>query len=191
MLLANQDREEGRNGSPFAPVAGSPDAPEGIRAGPRNGSPRTTQQNEEHNRTSCPQCIGVLPMLPANRERKPTRKEGTREWERGKEERSEAEPATSPQAHKRGTPPYCNGQAAVPLITNSRQKISKKSPWVDLKKFSEKFFVGMFRGQRKTPCVVSTEGGCLTNENREISNLAMQITKNAQKHYLITKGKGR
>ena len=47
----------------------------------------------------------------------------------------------------------------------------------------------MFRGQRKTPCVVSTEGGCLTNENREISNLAMQITKNAQKHYLITEAK--
>ena len=49
----------------------------------------------------------------------------------------------------------------------------------------------MFRGQRKTPRVISTGGGCLTNENREISNLAMQITKNAQKHYLITEGKGR
>ena len=39
MLLAYQDREEGRNGSPVAPVAGGPDAPEGIEAGPRNGSP--------------------------------------------------------------------------------------------------------------------------------------------------------
>ena len=107
-------------------------------------------------------------------------------------ERQRSGVTTSPQAHKeRDTPPYCKEQAALPLITNSRQKISKKSPWVVLKKFSEKFFGGMFRGQRKTPRVVSTEGGCLTNENREISNLAMQITKNAQKHYLITKGKGR
>ena len=84
-------------------------------------------------------------MLLANRERKPTRIEGTRERERGKGNEG------SPQAHKptkKGTPPpYCKGQAAVPLITNSRQKISKKSLGVVLKKFSEKFFVGMFRGK--------------------------------------------
>ena len=98
----------------------------------------------------------------------------------------------SPQAHKptkRGTPPYCKGQAAVPLITNSRQKISKKSPWVVLKKFSEKFFVGMFRGKEKPLAFLNGRGVAITN--REISNLAMQVTKNAQKHYLITEYKGR
>ena len=53
-----------------------------------------------------------------------------------------------------------------------------------------KIFRGNVSGERKTPRVISTEGGS-KNENREISNLAMQITKNAQKHYLITEGKGR
>ena len=48
----------------------------------------------------------------------------------------------------------------------------------------------MFRGKEK-PLALSQRKGVLTNENREISNLAMQITKNAQKHYLITKGKDR
>ena len=82
-------------------------------------------------------------------------------------------------------------QAAFPLITNSRQKISKKSLGVVVKKFSEKFFVGMFRGKKNPLRYLNGRGCCLTNENREISNLAMQITKNAQKHYLITEGKGR
>ena len=122
-------------------------------------------------------------MPPANRERKPTRKEG-----RGKG--NERKAATSPQAHKeRGTPPIGREQAAFPLITNSHQKISKKSPWVDLKKFSEKFFVGMFRGKEKPLAFLNGRGVAITN--REISNLAMQVTKNAQKHYLITECKGR
>ena len=71
--------------SPFAPVAGGPDAPEGIedrkpdRGRTEAGKPSTTQQNEEHNKTSCPDGAGVLPMLLAYRERKPTRKEGTQQ----------------------------------------------------------------------------------------------------------------
>ena len=51
-------------------------------------------------------------------------------------------------------------QAALPLITNSRQKISKKSLGVILKKFSEKFFVGMFRGKEK-PLALSQRKGVL------------------------------
>lgn len=40
----------------------------------------------------------------------------------------------------------------------------------------------MFRGKEK-PLALSQRKGAITNlnENREISNLAMQITKNAQK----------
>lgn len=62
-------------------------------------------------------------------------------------------------------------QAALPLITNSRQKISKKSLGVDLKKFSEKFFGGMFRGKEK-PLALSQRKGddCLIN-------LVMKIVK--------------
>ena len=83
--------------------------------------------------------------------------------ERGKEERSEAEPATSPQAHKkRVPPPYCKEQTAASLITNSRQKISKKSPWGGFEKIFGKIFRGNVSGERKTPCVISTEGGIVS-----------------------------
>ena len=157
MLLAYQDREEGRNGSPFAPVVRSSSS-RGNRGRTEERKPSATQQNEEHNRTSRPDGAGVLPMLPANRERKPTRKEG-------KGKGNERKAATSPQAHKeRGTPPIGREQAAFPLITNSRQKISKKSPWGDLKKFSEKFFVGMFRGKEK-PLALSQRKGRSYNKS--------------------------
>ena len=95
-------------------------------------------------------------MLSANRERKPTRKRAGASEERKKGKEAERQQAHKPT--KKGTPPYCKGQAAVPLITNSRQKISKKSPWGDLKKFSEKFFVGMFRGKEK-PLALSQRKG--------------------------------
>ena len=79
--------------------------------------------------------------------------------QQGKRERNERKAATSPQAHKeRDTPPIGREQAAFPLITNSRQKISKKSPWVDLKKISEKFFVGMFRGKEKPLAFLNGRG---------------------------------
>ena len=76
--------------------------------------------------------------------------------ERGKKRSRASDKPTSPQ--KRGTPPYCKGQAAVPLITNSRQKISKKSPWGSFEKIFGKIFRGNVSGERKTPCVISTEG---------------------------------
>ena len=112
--------------------------------------------------SGAPDGAGVLPMLHAYQERKPTRKEGTREREREKRKKGSDKP-TSPQAHKeRDTPPYCKGQAAVPLITNSRQKIRKKSLGVVMKKFSEKFFVGMFRG-KKNPLRYLNGRGVVTN----------------------------
>lgn len=56
-----------------------------------------------------------------SRSDKGTKKE--RERSGTKERQRQADKPT-----KKGTPPpYCNGQAAVPLITNSRQKVSKKS----------------------------------------------------------------
>lgn len=47
----------------------------------------------------------------------------------------------------------------------------------------------MFRGKEK-PLALSQRKGVLTNENREISNLAMQINQKRTKA-LITEGKGR
>lgn len=160
----------------------SPEMPRWVRvlsvlhyqAGCRNNNPTRT---EEHKRTTC---TTNKASRQGTRERAGTKKG------KGNEERKKGEgKGTEREAHKptkKGTPPpYCKEQAAFPLITNSRQKISKKSLGVDLKKFSEKFFVGMFRGKEK-PLALSQRKGVLTNENREISNLAMQITKNAQKH---------
>lgn len=161
-------------------------------------------------------------MLSANHERKPTRIEGKGKGKgkgKGSRIRSGSEPeqrkgqgkgsetscksrsgrGAEREAHKptkRGyPPPIGKGQAALPLITNSRQKIRKKSLGVVLKKFSEKFFGGMFRGKEKPLALSQRKGGCLINLTNHgkcrISNLAMQITKNAQKHYLITECKGR
>ena len=47
----------------------------------------------------------------------------------------------------------------------------------------------MFRGKEKPLAFLNGRGVAITN--REISNLGDAITKNAQKHYLITDGKGR
>ena len=119
-------------------------------------------------------------MLLANQERKPTRIEGTRERER--------------QAHKptkKGYPPLLQWAGGPSPHHKFAPKNQQKVALGSFEKIFGKIFRGNVSGERKTPCVISTEGGCLTNENREISNLAMQVTKNAQKHYLITKGKGR
>ena len=121
-------------------------------------------------------------MLLANREQKPTRKEG-----RGTRERQRQ--AQKPT--KRGTPPHRQGAGSLSPHHKFAPKNQQKVALGRFEKIFGKIFRGNVSGERKTPCVISTEGGCLTNENREISNLAMQITKNAQKHYLITKGKGR
>ena len=157
MLLAYQDREEGRNGSPFAPVAGGPDAPERTEAGPRNGSPpppNKTRNTTGPAATMVPECSRCCQPIGNGSP------QGKRERGKGNE--------GSPQAHKptkRGTPPPIGReQAAFPLIKNSRQKISKKSHWVDLKKFSEKFFVGMFRGKEK-PLALSQRKGRSYNKS--------------------------
>ena len=69
MLLAYQDREEGRNGSPFAPVVRSSGS-RGNQSRTEERKPSTTQQNKEHNRTSRPDGAGVLPMLLDRQSRK-------------------------------------------------------------------------------------------------------------------------
>lgn len=85
-------------------------------------------------------------------------KNATREREREAERKKSSDKPTSPQ--KGVPPPIASWQDAAPLHNFSRQKISKKSLGVDLKKFSEKFFVGMFRG-KKNPLRFSTEGGMI------------------------------
>ena len=123
---------------PCCQVLGSsgPQASEGIEAGnPDRGreaqhhpTKRGTQQDQPPRWCrSAPDAASQL-GTEAHKERgNATRKGAGASEERGKgkaKKRSDNKP-TSPQ--KEGTPPYCKEQAAVPLITNSRQKISKKS----------------------------------------------------------------
>ena len=78
-----------------------------------------------------PRWVQVLPVCPdaVRQSRTGAHKErgnATRKRAGASEERKKgSDNPTSPQ--KGVPPPYCKGQAALPLITNSRQKISKKS----------------------------------------------------------------
>ena len=107
-------------------------------------------------------------MLLANQERKPTRKGNATSERAGRDEERKKGSEGSPQAYKkRVPPPYGRAQTALPLITNSRQKISKKSLGVDMKKFSEKFFGGMFRGKEK-PLALSQRKGSVVKQMKTV-----------------------
>lgn len=57
------------------------------------------------------------------------------------------EGATSPQAYKKGVPPPIGQGTGSPSPHHKfAPKNQQKVAWVDMKKFSEKFFGGMFRG---------------------------------------------
>ena len=116
--------------------------------------------------------------------------QGTRERAGASEERKKEREREAQQANKeRDTPPYGQGAGSPSPHHKFAPKNQQKVAWGSYEKIFGKIFRGNVSGERKTPRVISTEGGCLTNENREISNLAMQITKNTKT--LITKGKGR
>ena len=86
---------------------------------------------------------------------------------------------TSPQ--KRGTPPHRQGAGSLSPHHKFAPKNQQKVALGRFEKIFGKIFRGNVSGERKTPCVISTEG-----ERRK----TMQITKNAQKRYLITECKG-
>ena len=98
--------------------------------------------------------------------------QGKRERKKGKRKKGSDKP-TSPQ--RKGSPPPLSQRAGS---RSPHHKFAPKNQQkVALGSF-EKIFGKIFRGNvsgggRKTPRVISTEG-VLTNENREISNLAMQ-----------------
>ena len=71
------------------------------------------------------------------------------------------------QAHKptkRGyPPPIAMGRQPFPSSQIRAKKSAKSRLGVVLKKFSEKFFVGMFRGKEKPLALSQREGDCLIN----------------------------
>ena len=148
--------------SPFCPCCQVLRQSEGIgqdrgREAQHHPTKRGTQQDQP------PRWVQVLPMLLANQERNKRKSLHSRSKERERERGTKERQGQAHKPTKKGTPPpYCREQAAFPLITNSRQKISKKSLGVDLKKFSEKFFGRMFRG-KKNPSRYLNGRGCLTN----------------------------
>ena len=102
-------------------------------------------------------------MLPANRERKPTRKEGTQQGKEPeqqlKKEKAKKRGDNKPTSPQKGVPPPIARSSKHSPSSQIRAKKSAKSRLgVDLKKFSEKFFVGMFRGKEK-PLALSQRKG--------------------------------
>lgn len=129
---------------PFCPVGRSLCGPAAlIRSGPAGVLPHS------------PEMQGPKPTT--QQDKPPTRTEAN-------QEHNERKSRSEPDNKERDTPPIGKGQAAVPLITNSRQKIRKKSLGVVMKKFSEKFFGGMFRGKEKPLALSQRKGARQTNE---------------------------
>ena len=137
-------------------------------------------------------------MLPGaailSEERKPTRNEGSREAGNTTRERAACIDGASEERKKGSDKPTSPQKRGTPLLLAEYRRLSphhkfapknqQKVAWGGFEKIFGKIFRGNVSGERKTPCVSQRKGACLTNENREISNLAMQITKKRTKALL-------
>ena len=115
------------------------------------------------------------------------------------QDRERERAGASPQAHKeRDTPPHRQGAGSPSPHHKFAPKNQQKVAWGRFEKIFGKIFRGNVSGERKTPRVVSTEGGCLVNLTNHgkcrISNLAMQVnqkrTKALLNHRMQRYGKG-
>ena len=102
-------------------------------------------------------------------------------------ERNERKAATSPQAHKKGSPPHRQGAGSHSPHQKFAPKNQQKVALGSFEKIFGKIFRGNVSGERKTPRVVSTEG-VLINENREISNLGNASNQKRTKALLNNQG---
>ena len=75
-------------------------------------------------------------------------------------ERKEKEPRQAHKPTKKGYPPLLQGAGSRSPPQFFAPKNQQKVAWVVMKKFSEKFFVGMFRGKEK-PLALSQRKGVL------------------------------
>ena len=144
----------------------------------------------------CSRCSRCSQPCNIKQERKPTTSQDkTTRNEKGKGKGKGKGNEKPREPIKKGTPPLLQGAGSPSPHHKFAPKNQQKVAWGGFEKIFGKIFRGNVSGERKTPRVISTEGGCLVNltnhGKRRISNLAMQITKTAQKHYLITEGKGR
>ena len=127
------------------------------------------------------QCIGVLPMLSANRERKPTRKEGTREGETKERQRQAHKPT------KRGTPPHRQGAGSRSPHQKFAPKNQQKVALGSFEKIFGKIFRGNVSGAKKNPLrCLNGRGVAITN--REISNLGNASNQKRTKALLDNRG---
>ena len=131
----------------------------------------------------------------ANRERKPTRREETQQGkepeppaypEQRKERKKGSDKPTSPQ--RKGHPPHRQGAGSHSPHHKFAPKNQQKVALGSFEKIFGKIFRGNVSGERKTPRVISTEGGCLINENREISNLGNASNQKRTKALLNNQG---
>ena len=103
-------------------------------------------------------------------------------------ERKEKEPRQAHKPTKKGHPPHMARSRQPFPSSQIRAKKSAKSRLGRFEKIFGKIFRGNVSWERKTPCVLSTEGGCLTNENREISNLGNAKNQKRTKALLNNRG---
>ena len=143
---------EARNGSPFCPCCQVLRLPR--EESQDRGKPSTTQQNEEHNRTSRPDGARVLPMPLADQERNKGRGKEERKKGGTKERRRQAHKPT-----KRGYPTLRQVKTSCFPHHKFAPKNQQKVALGCFEKIFGKIFRGNVSGERKTPCVISTEGG--------------------------------
>ena len=117
------------------------------------------------------------PTTPQGRKERGNRPPPARQAHKEREKegkRNERKAATSPQAHKptkKGYPPHRQGAGIPSPHHKFAPKNQQKVAWGDLKKFSEKFFVGMFRG-KKNPLRYLNGRGRQQMKNCGLSNLS-------------------
>ena len=183
-------KQDARTGSPFCPLLPvvlmlpRESRQDQGREAQHHPTKRGTQQDQPPRCSQCSHSAGVLPMPFAPQERKPTTPQAHKE--RGTQRKKGSDKPTSPQ--KRGTPPLRQVKRRCYPHHKFAPKNQQKVAWGSFEKIFGKIFRGDISGVRKTPRVVSTEGGCLTNENREISNLAMQKNQKRTKALLNNRG---
>ena len=105
--------------------------------------------------TSVPRCC--QPIRNGSPQGKRERGKGNATSEKGKKRSRAGDKPTSPQ-RKGHPPPIAKGRQPFPSSQIRAKKSAKSRLGVVLKKFSEKFFVGMFRGKEK-PLALSQRKG--------------------------------
>ena len=166
--------------------------------GKKEGSEPTTQHQRQSRKAGTNKARQQGTKSRSRLHSRSNKGQGTRDKGQGtrsRKRKSRSKP-TSPQ--RKGHPPHRQGAGSPSPHHKFAPKNQQKVAWGRFEKIFGKIFRGNVSGERKTPRVVSTEGGCLVNLTNHgkcrISNLAMQVnqkrTKALLNHRMQRYGKG-